>query len=381
MSAARIAALLLASTGLAFGQGTTRQVTTTADSGTGSLRAALAGAPAGTLVTFDPALDGQVITLTSAPIVIGAAVTIRGNGAANTRISGASARRVFEIPSSTAGEVVLVDLAIGQGNAGEAGSGGAILSQASLRLEGVRLTANRAGISGGAILHQAVGAASAGLVVRGSTLDGNTIDAPDCGSGAAIRSEGAGAAVVIVNSTLAGNTAAAACSGGALAIGAGTLAVVSSTLGPNVGGRSGGNIYKGARAATISLRNTVVVEGAAALNADLHGAAAGLLSLGHNLVGDRGDASGFLGSDLPGGTPAMLGAPAASGVSPLPVRVPMAASPVVDAVPVGDCIDAGGGPLASDQRGVLRPQGPACDIGAVERSFGVDELLFGNGFE
>lgn len=380
MKVVRVAMLFLAGVGCAFAQGTPRVVTTIADSGAGSLRAAVTGAPAGTLVTFDPALNGQVVSLTSAPITIAAGITIQGNGAQNTRISGANARRIFEVGLGV-GQVVLRNLTLAQGNAGSAGSGGAILNDGTLRLEGVRVTASRAGISGGAILNRRSGAAGGSLVVRGSAFDANTIDAADCGSGAAIRSEGAGASVVVVNSTLAGNTAGPACSGGAIAIGLGSLEVFSSTLGPNIGGRSGGNIYKGSRAATIILVNSVLVEGTAGLNADLHGAAAGLTSLGGNLVGVRGDASGFVSGDLPGGTAPMLGAAAPSGVVQLPARVPMAGSPLVDAIGVALCVDTDAGPLVVDQRGAARPQGPACDIGAVERTFGLDELLFADGFE
>ncbi len=41
-------------------------------------------------------------------------------------------------------------------------------------------------------------------------------------------------------------------------------------------------------------------------------------------------------------------------------------SPAIDAVPVADCTDAIGTLIATDQRGVTRPQGAACDIGAFE---------------
>jgi len=41
-------------------------------------------------------------------------------------------------------------------------------------------------------------------------------------------------------------------------------------------------------------------------------------------------------------------------------------SAAVDAIPVSACTDVGGNPVATDQRGVLRPQGAACDIGAFE---------------
>lgn len=41
-------------------------------------------------------------------------------------------------------------------------------------------------------------------------------------------------------------------------------------------------------------------------------------------------------------------------------------SPAIDAVPLADCTDANGVPVPTDQRGVARPQGTACDIGSVE---------------
>ena len=48
------------------------------------------------------------------------------------------------------------------------------------------------------------------------------------------------------------------------------------------------------------------------------------------------------------------------------------------AVDTGTCILPG---LAADQRGVVRPQGPACDIGAVEKSAPSCNGLFLDGFE
>ncbi|MBI3300714.1 MAG: hypothetical protein HYZ72_01340 [Deltaproteobacteria bacterium] len=38
----------------------------------------------------------------------------------------------------------------------------------------------------------------------------------------------------------------------------------------------------------------------------------------------------------------------------------------IDAIPLAACTDLAGHPVAIDQRGVVRPQGPLCDIGAFE---------------
>jgi hypothetical protein len=45
----------------------------------------------------------------------------------------------------------------------------------------------------------------------------------------------------------------------------------------------------------------------------------------------------------------------------------LATSPAVNAIPTSSCTDLDGLPTTKDQRGVPRPQGPACDIGAYER--------------
>jgi predicted outer membrane repeat protein len=55
--------------------------------------------------------------------------------------------------------------------------------------------------------------------------------------------------------------------------------------------------------------------------------------------------------------------PLASNGGPTQTRAPAATSPLVDAIPEADCNPDG---VTTDQRGVDRPQGPGCDIGAVE---------------
>ena len=46
--------------------------------------------------------------------------------------------------------------------------------------------------------------------------------------------------------------------------------------------------------------------------------------------------------------------------------LPGPGSPAIDAIPVLDCVNSIGLRLTNDQRGVLRPQGANCDVGAVE---------------
>jgi hypothetical protein len=85
-------------------------------------------------------------------------------------------------------------------------------------------------------------------------------------------------------------------------------------------------------------------------------------SLGHNI--DQGDSCGFDQPTDQENTDAELGPLDEEGGSPAhPLLV---GSPAIDAIPLDDCLDSEDMPLLTDQRGVDRPQGSACDIGAVE---------------
>jgi hypothetical protein len=122
------------------------------------------------------------------------------------------------------------------------------------------------------------------------------------------------------------------------------------------------------------VKNTLLANSTAGGNCDndtTNGAAV-FTSNGHNLsddnscaayfnqTGDINDPSGGAGLD-----PAGL----QNNGGPTDTIALLATSPAVDAIPVSPtnyCTDANGNPLATDQRGVTRPQGPACDIGAFE---------------
>jgi hypothetical protein len=92
----------------------TRTVTSTSDSGPGSLRQMLADANPGDSIFFDTSLNGQTITLLS-PIAISNAVTISGPGAANLTISGNQSVRIFEVKGSAA--LTLQNLTLADGSA------------------------------------------------------------------------------------------------------------------------------------------------------------------------------------------------------------------------------------------------------------------------
>jgi hypothetical protein len=84
---------------------TTITVTTTNDTGPGSLRQAIFTANNGDTIDFDPALNGQTVTLTSDELLMSKNITVSGPGAnllAIARAQDASNFRIFHItPSHT----------------------------------------------------------------------------------------------------------------------------------------------------------------------------------------------------------------------------------------------------------------------------------------
>jgi hypothetical protein len=88
-----------------------------------------------------------------------------------------------------------------------------------------------------------------------------------------------------------------------------------------------------------------------------------LTSLGHNIVSDT--SGGITGPDALTIADPLLG-PLADNGGPTWTHAPFLCSPAINAGPPADWTDADGNPIATDQRGVTRPQGAACDIGSVE---------------
>ncbi|HET6598623.1 MAG TPA: hypothetical protein VFG60_01560, partial [Burkholderiaceae bacterium] len=138
----------------------TLTVTSTGDGGPGSLRQAMLDAMTSTqasTIVFAPAANG-VITLQSAlPDLLGTggALTITGNGPANTIINGNDQYRPFKAEWQNDLHFTLRNLAVRNGFADQ-GQGGAIFmlggnSSTRLTLEAVELVGNRSTYDGGAI--------------------------------------------------------------------------------------------------------------------------------------------------------------------------------------------------------------------------------------
>ncbi|HXP85009.1 MAG TPA: choice-of-anchor Q domain-containing protein [Bryobacteraceae bacterium] len=170
-----------------------------------------------------------------------------------------------------------------------------------------------------------------------------------------------GWALAVSNSTLSGNSSA---HGGGIA-NWWAVTLSNSTLSGNAGPSGGSAISTYYSWTSVEIKNSILANSTA--GGTCLEAGGSLTSLGHNLADDSSctaffNQPGDMNSTAAGLDPAGLknnGGPTQT-IALLPTSV------AVDAIPVSACTDVAGNPVTTDQRGVKRPQGPACDIGAFE---------------
>lgn len=353
-------------------------VTSSADSGPGSLRQALTDLCPGGTVLFSPELSGQTITLTSGPFVLSKNVTIDGSGAPGITVSGNYSDRVLIINAGTTASVRHLTLANGYGwdlaggvlnngsltldhatvkdnvmatNAGEFWKGGGGIYSgdgARLNLVDSTVSGNQAGWSGGGIY----AFYNTTTTITRSTVSGNI--SSDVGGG--IRSLGN---MNITNSTISGNTATG-WHGGAIFHTDGNMNISSSSIVNNIAPDWASSAIFigewGAVVPTLTLTNTLITGNHwYACEQYASGGTVSLVSGGHNLVQDA--SCNPVASDLITGD-AQIG-PLADNGGPTWTHALLAGSQAIDAADDSLC------PVV-DQRGVARPQGPHCDIGSFE---------------
>ena len=362
-------------------------VTNTNDSGDGSLRAAIAAANSGDTINFG--VTGT-ITLTST-LNIASGITINGPGPSNLAISGNQSVRVFYIQGSV-GQIVISGVRIENGSpvitgclCTTDGGGGILLDNFNtLILNNVVISGNFSDAGGGILSFAST------LVVTNSTISGNssthggggiynfgrtltvantTISGNSAGAGGGILNivnDGVSTATV-TNSTVSGNSATYY--GGGIFNNYGPLTVTNSTVSGNSSSAGwGGGI---ANDASVRLTNDIIANSSGGNCYLTGGVGQNATSDGHNLSDDYSCSTFFTQVGDLNNIPAGLdpnGLQDNGGLTKTIALLPT--SPAVDAIPVSPtnyCTLADGTtPVTTDQRGVTRPQGPACDIGAFE---------------
>jgi len=252
-------------------------VTTLADSGTGSLRAALAAANSGDTIVFSSGLTGT-ITLASA-LTINQNVTIQGPGASNLTISGANQVGVFVVSSAVTNGIIS-GLTIANGNT-EGGPGGGISNNGVLTVTNSSFNDNSAGgNAGGAISN------SGTFVVSGSSFTGNSSSSGDAGVGGAIDNTGT---LTVDNSTFSANSSN---NGGAICNEGGTATIRNSTFSANSSGSAGGGAIFGF-AGAVTATNNILVGNSGQIGAGVANAGGGaIVNLSDNVFFNNLDTGG-----------------------------------------------------------------------------------------
>ena len=288
-------------------------------------------------------------------------------------------------------------LGTGSGGGGAIASDADLLTVTSTRLSGNSVAgtgADGGAIEGDTVLVQASDVrsnATTGSVAEGGGLAGNDLTVVDTWvvdnhvEGAGSTGGGVGGSTVTVErSLLLRNTATGTSGQGGAVGGVSVLTLTNSTLTENEASFAGGGVAAGS---TATLSHATFGRNEAPTGAQLQGASGTdttveatvlaaplgggqdcatsgsgtITSAGHNR--ESGTSCGFAQpTDEQGLTDPMVGPLRYNGgatSSPFPLN----GSPLVDQIPSGDC-DA-----EVDQRGVARPFGGACDIGAVEQVF------------
>jgi hypothetical protein len=325
-------------------------VNTTADTGAGSLRAAVTAANTNLqadTITFNISTGSTgctglicTITLTSGQLTIlsdaSNMLTIDGTGPNRVSISGNNASRVFYISPSANLSVINLTVTGGNGIGTTApvfnnNGGGFLNNGGTLNLNGVTLTGNMVTNLGGGIY------TSGGTTTfTNSTVSGNT---SQFGGGISNNNS---ASLFLINSTVTNNSA-------------------SDTTGQATGG------VRNAADSTLTIKNTIVAGNNQNVNPDVFGA---FTSQGYNLIGNTTGGTGFsaaLNDILNPVGGAMLDALAYNG-GQTDTHALLAGSPAID--------KGNSSGIATDQRGSNRPvdfpsipnagDGMGADIGAFE---------------
>jgi hypothetical protein len=366
-------------------------VTTLADGGPGSLRATVAGAASGAVIGFAPSLAGKTIALSTGPITLATTpITIAGTCPAITITWSAPAAGQHMIAIGANVNATLSGLTLTSTNAAAIGVGGG----ASALIDNVTITGSTA--AGCAAIDGAQAPAHIALsssVVSANTSTGDgivcntgqlnvvttSITGNTTGGFGAVFNSGTGA-TNFSESVVAQNKAQ---NGGASATTGGTFAATNSTFYANSASGSGGAFYVSAAGAaaldyvtvasnaapdaqavaaaaqSLTLHNTLLTNAATPGESDT---AAALDSLGYNFVTAPGTSTGFVATDiLKAGVPLYPFGNYGGATNSLP---PSLGAAVIDAADPGadECPSV-------DQRGVKRPQGSRCDIGAIEYRF------------
>ena len=264
-------------------------------------------------------------------------VTLNGNSAGNGDGGGA----IFNEPQDS---LALTNVTI-TNNTATAGDGGGLSNSISaiMTLSNVSISSNTA-VQGGGIYNWGT------ATLKGVAISGNSASI-HCGACAGGGISNYSATLNATNVTISGNSASSV--GGGIYNDYGPLSLTNVTISGNSAGEGGGILNS---RATATLQGSIIAN---STGGDCYYASGSMFVSNGGSAADDTSCSLSGPSDLNGANP-LLG-PLANNGGPTQTMALQPNSPAIDRVPTTLCP-----PPSTDQRGVTRPQGPACDSGAYE---------------
>jgi len=319
----------------------------------------------GTLKIINSTISGNVCQFDNCSGGIWA-VDLTLNGSTVSGNGGSSAGGIY-----TAGQSSITNSKISDNSSG--GDGGGIRNDGTLTITGSTISGNSSGFIGGGINNTSSATA---LTLINSTVSGNTItpfDYYNDQGGGGIYTE---APLEVINSSFSGNIG-----GGGISVALFNcvdsikVAVTDSTFSGNIGGsaqyansitnRTFATGSPNCGLAYVTLKNTILTA-ASGPNCMMPGpnprggVFLPITDGGYNL--ENGNTCGFTAASSKPSTDPLLG-PLQDNGGPTKTHALLTGSPAIDK---GTCTDLNNNTVATDQRGVTRPQGFGCDIGAYE---------------
>lgn len=334
--------------------------------------------PSGAPPPSEPCLAGPTVRLSRIAIRNGRLIDGSGAGIRNGRGS-----------MSLTGVIVqgnAISITNGTPDARHGFAGGGIFNNGALAVTNSTISGNSATMTGtefGVVFGAGISSRDGSLTVDRSTVSDNIQTACEngdvCGGGgAAINARGG--FLTITNSTVSGNVATNQGVAGVLSFAGNVASITNSTISGNAASRpgtlggfsrlgrgrttftnvtiSGNSAPDGGGITNFGAPDQVLVRNSILANNTGGNCGGAVTSGGYNL--DSGDSCQFRGNgDLTNKDPKL--GPLQDNGGPTQTQALRPESPAIDAVGEQACP-----PPATDQRGVTRPQGPRCDMGAFE---------------
>ncbi len=302
------------------------------------LQSAIANAASGDSINFGCSGDIKL----SNTLIIATSLTLDGSGQ-NVTLDGGGNMEVLLVNGGVS--FTLNDLTVAHGVANE---GGGLANLGTINISNSTIANNSAtsDVGGGGGLFNAEGATAN---ISNSTIANNSV--PN-GNGGGLQNEYTGT-INITNSTIANNSAPF---GGAGIENLGTTNISNSTIVNNssVYGPGGLEVPLG----SVNITRSIVSNNTGGRYTGTPNCLGGPInSQGYNL--ESGTDCGFTNTGDQQNTNPLLASSLASNGGATQTLALQDGSPAINKIPASSC-------PATDQRGISRPQGPACDIGAFE---------------